>query len=296
MIWVVFVLDSRLSLFEFLEHKDVYLDSAKNFRNDIHNVYLKRMVTLRELLKYREFSSDIDQEFSLAFTTAICDELNKIKRAVLIVPHSFQNDCDLSEILCESNIVLVADNPRLEFIKLANLIVSHLERDRSSDSGTSNSIVYGKNCVIKDGAVIGKAGFGFERDVDGTPIRFPHFGRVFLGDNVEVGANSVISKGAIEDTLVGDSTKIDDLVYIAHNCRIGKKVMIAGNATLCGGVQVGDSAWIGAGASIKQNIKIGEGAIVGMGAVVTRDVPAYATAAGNPARVIKQTKQTQGAA
>ena len=199
-------------------------------------------------------------------------------------------------LVAESNIFLKVDNPRLMFIKFTSAIINGSSGNEQLHNGPSNSVIYGENCVIKDGAVIGKAGFGFERDVDGTPIRFPHFGRVLLGDNVEVGANTVISKGVIEDTLVGDSTKIDDLVYVAHNCKIGKKVMIAGNATLCGGVQIGDEAWIGAGASIKQNIVIGERATVGMGAVITRDVPAHSTVVGNPARVIKQAKQTQGTA
>ncbi len=199
-------------------------------------------------------------------------------------------------LAAKSNIFLKVDNPRLMFIKFVSTIINSSNRDEQLHNGEHDAVIYGENCIVKEGAVIGKAGFGFERDTDGTPIRFPHFGRVLLGNNVEVGANTVISKGVIEDTEIGDSTKIDDLVYIAHNCKIGKKVMIAGSATLCGGVQIGDEAWIGAGASIKQNIKIGEGATVGMGAVVTRDVPVYSTVVGNPARAIKQIKQTQGSA
>ncbi|NOI82335.1 hypothetical protein F0237_16830 [Vibrio tubiashii] len=141
----------------------------------------------------------------------------------------------------------------------------------------------GDNCIVKKGAVIGAAGFGFERDGEGKPVRFPHFGYVALGSNVEIGANSVVSRGAIDNTVIGNNTKIDDLVYIAHNCKIGDNVMIAGKATICGSVKIGDNAWIGAGAMIRQHVTIGKGAIVGMGAVVIKDVRPGVTVIGNPA-------------
>lgn len=198
------------------------------------------------------------------------------------------------EAVAKNNRFLKTENPRLMFIKLVAAVHKSTNEEELFLNYDPTSVIYGNDCLIKPGAVIGQAGFGYERDLDGTPIRFPHFGRVALGNHVEVGANTVISKGALEDTVIGDGTKIDDLVYIAHNCKIGKKVMIAGNATLCGGVQVGDGAWIGAGASIKQNIMVGEGAVVGMGAVVVKDVTPYSTVAGNPAREIE--KQQQGAA
>ena len=217
------------------------------------------------------------------------------------------------EAVAKNNTLVKTSNPRLMFIKLVVDILKSTNEEELFTNYDPTSVIYGKCCLIKPGAVIGQAGFGYERDFDGTPIRFPHFGRVVLGNRVEVGANTVIPKGALEDTVIGDCTKIDDLVYIAHNCKIGKNVMIAGNATLCGGVQVGDGAWIGAGASVKQNVKVGEGAVVGLGAVVVKDVAAYSTVVGNPARAIddqaqaekeqvhlaqqkRQEQQTQGAA
>lgn len=231
------------------------------------------------------------------------------KGAIVIVNHKVL----APEVVEKNNTLVKTSNPRLMFIKLVVDILKSINEEELFTNYESTSVIYGKDCLIKPGAVIGQAGFGYERDRDGTPIRFPHFGSVVLGNHVEVGANTVISKGVLEDTVIRDCTKIDDLVYIAHNCKIGKNVMIAGNATLCGGVQVGDGAWIGAGASIKQNVKVGEGAVVGLGAVVVKDVAAYSMVVGNPARAIddqaqdekeqvhlaqqkRQEQQTQGAA
>jgi UDP-3-O-[3-hydroxymyristoyl] glucosamine N-acyltransferase LpxD len=202
----------------------------------------------------------------------------------LIAPKQILNNSELCQQLVQKNtLILMSENPRLMFIKALVNIEKSAGIAGSSFIRNVGVVKQGVGCVIKSGAIVGQAGFGFERDLDGTPIRFPHFGSVILGNNVEIGSNSVVSRGAITDTRIDDDTKIDDLVYIAHNCKIGSKVMIAGNATLCGGVQVGDGAWIGAGASIRQNISVGAGATVGMGAVVVKDVPAGVTVMGNPA-------------
>ncbi|KZZ48368.1 hypothetical protein A3758_13905 [Oleiphilus sp. HI0118] len=309
----MFILPKPLNLAKLLRQLNRPLVGLVYSENDIEHIYVKRIASLNALLGPLECSANNDQEYSLVFATTISEGLSKLKNTVLLAPKKIVGECSLYETLVQSNVVLAVDNPRLEFIRLAGLVEALLADPPVRRGDELQSVVYGKDCLIKQGAVIGQAGFGYERDLDGTPIRFPHFGRVVLGNHVEVGANTVISKGALEDTVIGAGTKIDDLVYIAHNCRIGKNVMIAGNATLCGGVHVGDGAWIGAGASIKQNIKVGEGAVVGLGAVVVKDVAAYSTVVGNPARAIddqaqaekdqahlaqqkRQEQQTQGAA
>ena len=227
----------------------------------------------------------------LVFSNVDSERLEKIESAVLIAPNAIHTNTELCRRLQENGTVVVAAaNPRLTFIKALVEIEGQIECSSNVLPADDGFVEQGSGCVIKPGAIIGQAGFGFERDSDGTPIRFPHFGGVVMGINVEIGANTVISRGALGDTRIGDNTKIDDLVYIAHNCQIGSKVMIAGNATLCGGVKVADKVWIGAGAMVRQNIFIGEGAIIGMGAVVVKDVPPGATVMGSPA--IEQTKSS----
>lgn len=131
--------------------------------------------------------------------------------------------------------------------------------------------------------VIGGEGFGFYKGQ-----RVPHIGGVTIGQDVEIGSGTCIDRGTLGDTIIGDRTKIDNLVHLAHNCVIGKDCMIVAHATICGSVIIEDGVWVGAGATILQKLRIGKGAVIGAGAVVTKDVPAGATVVGNPARILSK--------
>jgi len=143
--------------------------------------------------------------------------------------------------------------------------------------------VLGKGCVIKAGAVLGGAGFGYERDADGNKFRFPQIGQLIMGDYVEVGANTCIDRGALADTVIGDHTKINNLCHIAHNNKIGRNVTITGCVNISGSNVIDDDVWIAPNASIRGWVHIGSKAVVGMGAVVVKDIPAGETWVGNPA-------------
>lgn len=145
----------------------------------------------------------------------------------------------------------------------------------------------GKNCLIKSGSVIGEEGFGFDFEEDGTPIRMPHVGSASIGDRVEIGSNTVVCRGTVGDTIIGDDVKINDLVHIAHNCRIGKNVIIAGGK-LCGSVTLGNGVWISPATIIRNKVTIGENTTIGLGSVVTKDTEAGMVAYGNPAKVIRR--------
>ena len=142
----------------------------------------------------------------------------------------------------------------------------------------------GRWCEIQSAAVIGDAGFGFERDAQNRPLRMIHLGGVRIGDHVQVGALTAIARGALEDTVLEDYVKINNLCHIAHNCRIGWGTIIGACADLCGSVTIGRNCWIAPNCAIRQKIEIGDAAIVGMGAVVVKDVPAGVMVYGNPAK------------
>jgi UDP-3-O-[3-hydroxymyristoyl] glucosamine N-acyltransferase len=147
----------------------------------------------------------------------------------------------------------------------------------------SEHVIMGEGCVVGPNVTIGFDGFAFD-DIENSQRRFPHIGRVVLGNRVEICANSHIARGSLKDTVLEDDVKVDSCVHIAHNCHIGRHTLITAGATIGGSVKVGEGVWIGLGAVIRDNVKIGDNAFVGMGAVVTKDIPPNETWAGVPAR------------
>jgi UDP-3-O-[3-hydroxymyristoyl] glucosamine N-acyltransferase len=146
----------------------------------------------------------------------------------------------------------------------------------------------GREVTIDSCAVIGTDGFGFERNEKKQLEKFPHIGRVIIEDNVEVGANVCIDKGTIEDTVVGFGSKIDNLVHIAHNVRIGANCMIVAQSLLGGSCILEDNVFVGAGSTVRDGgILIGHDAFIGMGAVVTKNVSHNTTVVGVPAKPMK---------
>jgi UDP-3-O-[3-hydroxymyristoyl] glucosamine N-acyltransferase LpxD len=145
----------------------------------------------------------------------------------------------------------------------------------------------GSHVVVKSHAVVGEEGFGVDKDSEGNNIRLPHLGSVVVGDHVEIGNFTTVCSGTLAPTRVGDYTKIDDHVHVAHNCQIGANVIITACAELSGSVTVGDGAWLGPNASVIQGVTIGANALVGIAAVVTKSIPANEVQFGNPARRIR---------
>ena len=177
--------------------------------------------------------------------------------------------------------------PRLAFMKAANKFFPwrQIAPGIHPTAVISNAKI-GKNVIIGAGTVIGGEGFGYMPDEDGSLVQFPHIGGIIIEDDVEIGANVCIDRGALGDTIIGRGTKIDNLVHVAHNVKIGKNCQIICLVGIGGSVEIGDNSFVGISACIRNQIKIGKNATIGMGAVVIKDVPDNATVIGNPARPI----------
>lgn len=150
-----------------------------------------------------------------------------------------------------------------------------------------DDVIIGEYCKIKDGAVIGGEGFGFETDENGNRLRFPQIGDVLIGNHVEIGANTCIDRGAFSSTIIGDNTKINNLCHIAHNNIIGKDVTIAALVNLSGGNIIEDECWISPSSSLRGYIHVGKGSTIGTGAVVIKNIPEGEVWIGNPAKKLR---------
>ncbi len=148
--------------------------------------------------------------------------------------------------------------------------------------------VVGDGCILHCNCVIGADGFGYRpaQGPDGAPMlqKIPQNGIVRLGRGVEVGANSAIDRAKFSETVVGDGTKIDNLVQIGHNVRIGRMCAISGSTGIAGSVVIGDGVTIGGMAALKDHITIGDGATLTGCSQVMTDVPPGEIWAGSPAR------------
>ena len=222
---------------------------------------------------------------------------------------------------------IFVDNPRLAFVHVTNQIYNNKNKTKmigisphaiiseNAKIGSNcyvghyatigdnciigdNTVIYdkvtlvqncsiGSGCIIQPGVTMGADGFAFERHPNGELERFPHIRGVKIGNNVEICANTNIARGSLTDTVIGDNSKVDALVQIAHNVRIGKNSEICTGTIIGGSTSIGDMTWTGLNSTLKDNIKVGNNVLIGAGAAVIKDVSDGDVVAGVPAKSIK---------
>jgi UDP-3-O-[3-hydroxymyristoyl] glucosamine N-acyltransferase len=141
--------------------------------------------------------------------------------------------------------------------------------------------VIGEGCLLHSGVVIGGDGFGFAREKSGAWVKIPQTGRVIIGNDVEIGANTTIDRGALDDTVIGDGVKLDNLIQIAHNVRIGDHTIMAGCAGVAGSAQIGARCMIGGQAGISGHLSIADDVVVSAWTLVAKSITKPGVYTGN---------------
>ena len=166
-----------------------------------------------------------------------------------------------------------------------NVVIAHdCKIGENTRIGAGASIAYaviGKNCYIYTGARIGQDGFGFQL-INGQHHRIPQLGRVIIGDDVEIGANACIDRGALDDTVIGSGSRLDNLTQIAHNDKLGHGCVIVAQVGIAGSCVLGDYVVCGGQVGIADHLNIGSGVQIAAQSGVMRDIEAGQVMMGSP--------------
>ncbi len=294
-------------------------DSLLIFSEKTENIIIKHPATILN-------AQNGDISFCNAMTENTQELLSLTKASLLIVDRNVDID---GKILSQSGVkaVILSSNARLDFIRTINHFFAPTRPEGIHNSAIiapSSVIAYdvfvgplctvgerveigkgtvihagvhiyddvliGRNVTINSGVVIGADGFGYERDDSGEMVKFPHRGGVVIEDDVEIGANTCIDRGTLENTYIGQGTRIDNLVHIAHNVYVGRHSVIIANAMVGGGTRIGDFAWIAPSSCLRDRISIGDKSVVGLASIVTKSVSDGTVVFGTPAREVEEQK------
>ncbi len=236
-----------------------------------------------------------------------CLEVNDVHRAIALIGNAFLNDDQASSIWHPTAIVAedavvgtgVSLGPYVVIgsgakVGSGSRIAAHVHLDSNIvlgencriDSGVKIShAIVGDRVHIKPGACIGQRGFGWALSPNGHEPK-PQLGRVFVGSDVEIGANTAIDRGSLEDTVIGQGTVIDNLCHIAHNCHLGRYCAVAANTAFAGTTILGDFVQIGGAVASKGHVRVGDGAKVRIDSFIGTNIGDGADVAGRPARAI----------
>ena len=245
------------------------------------------------------------------------EKIKEINNGIIIAPNVDSSYFDKNF----NGVYIVCDNPRYVFASCVNFIFGKknnliennfynyknvkigkgtiIEDNVDIGEGTVigyNNVIYsgtiiGKNCSIVSNNTIGGCGFGYEKNIKtGLLEKIAHIGNVIIKDNVDIGSNNCIDKAVLGSTVISENSKIDNLVHIAHNVKVGKNCTIIANSMVAGSVIISDDSWVAPSSSIKNGIEIKQNSIIGMGSVVIRDVGEGCIVAGVPAKLLRYNK------
>ena len=235
------------------------------------------LVSKNPYFSYAQIVSEFYQQKKPDFTSkTLIHSSAKIGKNVEIAPNVFIGE----NVEIGDNSIIFPNTSILDGVVIgANCIIN--------SNVVITCAIIGNNCQIFNGAKIGQDGFGFVHN-SGKNYKIIQIGIVEIGNNVEIGANTCIDRGALENTIIQDEVKIDNLCQVAHNVEIGYGTVIAGSTAIAGSCKIGKYVQIGGNCSIGGHLKIGDGVkIAGMSGVM-REIEPMAIMAGIPVLPIKK--------
>lgn len=228
------------------------------------------------------------------------------------------------KLKAQQKVLIIVDNPKLAIAKIGNVFFVKKPEPGIHSSAIvhpeaivgdgvyigpnvcigackiGNNVMIYDNAIINDdveikphvkihaGVIVGVDGLGCEREKNGLLVTFPHLGGVVLEENVQLGAGTIIAKGALSNTVIGYGSKLNIGCFVAHNVKIGANAWISPKVNIAGSVNIGVNVTIFSGVIIREQRTIGDYSTIGMGAVVTKDVPSCETWVGNPAKKLEK--------
>lgn len=281
---------------------DISFIQNKNFLNDLKNTKIGAVFCSRDFIKYipedvailvsENAYYDFVKLTSFLYSDALRPKfvsISKQKREFISIHET---------VYLENNItiepgVVIGKNVEIgegSIISANSIIGDNCKIGRNAYIGPNVNIQYsflGDNVIIHPGCCIGQDGFGF-LPLNEENLKIPQLGRVLIQNNVEIGANTTIDRGSLDDTIIGEGTKIDNLVQIAHNVQIGCRCIIAAHCGISGSVLIKDGAILGGRVGLKDHITIGKKAKIAAASGVMDNIPDFEIWGGLPARPIKQ--------
>lgn len=261
---VMFITDGFMQYADaLLECKDCLVFWPENI--DIPDEILKRHAVCKVESPHKEFARFFNYN-GITYLPEI-EEYEDVNGAYIAKGAVIGNNCRIFPGAYISSEVIMGDNVYI-------------------GSGTKllGKVHLGNNVVIRENTVIGADGLTTDRDENGKALTIPQFGGVVLEDDVQIGALTVIGRGAIDDTVIKRGSKVDNSCFISHNVIIEEDAFVVGETIMFGSSSLGKQGYISGNATIRDGRHIGDRAKVGMGAVVTRNVDDDAVVKGNPAK------------
>ena len=235
--------------------------------------------------------ADIDEERSLKVDAIFIENLHS---NFFEIVNCFFGDLDINNVknrIEESSIVLtdkIGENVYIGHNTYIGENVTIGDNVRIFHNVTiEGRVSIGDDCMIDSNTVIGAAGYGHYVDKDGKKKKAPHIAGVRIGKCVDIGANTCIERGCLDDTVIEDYAKIDSMVCIAHNDHIRESAMLIAGTCIGGSTTIGKNVWVGLNGTISDQIVVGNDSYIGMGTLANEEVPAGKVMVGNPAFALR---------